>query len=87
MRVAAALAVILSTISAQAHQIDKASPGCTAWAMASFAHGEYLIYKGGGNLTHHENLINYVMWRAVKADQTQGENWCWGNLAEIFENK
>lgn len=87
MRVAAALAVISLATGAQAHSVHSASPGCTAFAMASTAHSDYLSHKLGSGLSALEQPGAYVMWKAWKADQTRGEDWCWAQVADIFEDK
>lgn len=87
MKLAAALAVILVATTAQAHTIHKASPGCTAFAMAHVAHAEYLMHKSGADLTPPKEPGSYVMWIANNADKTQGEDWCWRELARLFQKK
>ena len=84
MKIAAVLGVILAATTAQSHQIQKASRGCTAFAMAHVAHSEYLLR--GADFTEVDMMI-YVMWIANNADKTQGEDWCWRKLAEQFQKK
>ena len=87
MKLVAALAVILVATTAQSHPIDKASPGCTAFAMAWFANTERMMHKSSADLTPTKDPGAYVMWMASNADKTQGEDWCWRELSEQFKKK
>ena len=87
MKIAAALTVMLMATAAQSHPIHKASQGCTAFAMALFAYGDYLMHDSGADMQPTKDPGSYVMWSANSADQTYGERKCWRELAGLFKKK